>query len=139
MSSKILLSLFLVSFVQLSFAQEQDNTELNRQFIEAYHAQSRGDIQQAAQQYEELIKSNPKQPELYLNLSAIYASQGNLEKARAILLEGLATDPLYEKLFASLQAVHGKMAADVYKEALNEPVKEGGLELPLMPSLRKIK
>lgn len=135
----VLLTILMLFLSQGLFAQEQNNVELNRQFIEAYHAQASGDIQQAIQKYEVMIKDNPKQPELYLNLSAIYAKQGNLEKAREILLEGLATDALYKKLFDNLQAVHGQMAANVYKEALNETANQKQLELPLVPSLRKIK
>jgi colicin import membrane protein len=69
--------------------------------------------------FETLIKEYPSVIEPYLNSASIYAEQQDFEKARATLLQGFAANPKAGMLFDHLKQVHGVLAANAYRQALD--------------------
>lgn len=57
-------------------------------------------------------------PEPYNNLAAVYASQGQYEKARVALERALRTNPSYQAAYQNLGDIYGKLASQAYDKAL---------------------
>lgn len=57
-------------------------------------------------------------PEPYNNLAALYASQGQYEKARVALEKALRTNPSYQAAYQNLGDIYGKLASQAYDKAL---------------------
>ena len=109
------------------------DSEFLQRFAQAQEFITQGHNQAAIDSLGVLINERPSQAELYLNLAALYAGNGQLELARVTLMRGLKADRKYASLFAGLQKIHGVLAANAYKAAMDE---KGGvisrLELPLI-------
>ncbi len=79
----------------------------------------RGQLQSATVALEAISSDFPSIIEPYLNLASIYVEQQQLEKAREVLLKGFAANPKAGMLFDHLKKVHGALAADSYRQALD--------------------
>lgn len=72
----------------------------------------------AAGAFRELARLYPQLPEAYNNLSAIYASQGDFESARQVLLQARSKAPDYPLLHRNLGDLYVAMALQAYRETL---------------------
>lgn len=70
--------------------------------------------------YQSIIDTHPQVIESYLNLAAIYADKGELEKATQIINRGVANNPRSAVVFEALKKLNGAAAANAYRSALNE-------------------
>lgn len=110
--------------------QELDNLEENISekpdraklaFIKARALTLSGALDEAISIYQSLVETFPANPEPYLNLSALYADRGDLKLARDWAVRGLRSQENFRKLFDNLTTVHGILAANAYRAALNDP------------------
>jgi tetratricopeptide (TPR) repeat protein len=85
---------------------------------------SLGRSAEAIQVYSALTVEFPTLPEPYNNLAAVYAQQGQLDKARAALQRALQTNPAYATAHANLSDIYSKLAAQEYEKALERDVVE---------------
>lgn len=76
-------------------------------------------LDEAANIFRYLIKLYPDAPEPYNNLAAIYALQGDNEKAIAMLLQAFETHPSYAQVQRNLKAVYAALAKKAYNKALD--------------------
>ncbi|MBT8114306.1 MAG: hypothetical protein KJP04_02940 [Arenicella sp.] len=105
-------------------------------FEQARRAANSGNTRSAIRIYQELIGSNKKLVEPYINLAALYAQTNQLDLAQQTLTQGLNADDNYATLFASLQQVLGALAANAYQDALEqEGDKIAALKLPRVSTL----
>jgi tetratricopeptide (TPR) repeat protein len=87
--------------------------------LEAGRLQLQADDSAAAEQaFVALIEEFPGYPQPYNNLAVVYASQGNLDRARIALEQALATDESYSTVYRNLGTVYAEMARDSYGRAL---------------------
>lgn len=77
-----------------------------------------GELEQAAQVFQELIADNPDDPQLFNNLAAIYAGQGAYKNAEDMLQRALLLSPEYSVARANLGDLYLAMARAQYAEAL---------------------
>ncbi|MBL4671891.1 MAG: hypothetical protein JKX81_06490 [Arenicella sp.] len=92
---------------------------LTSRFDEANSAIDQGNTQAGLEGLEALILDYPSVIEPYLNVASIYAEQQDLERARATLLSGFSANPKAGMLFDHLKKVHGALAANSYRQALD--------------------
>ena len=97
----------------------QDLASLTRRFDNANVATDNGNTQAGIKQLRALIEDYPSVIEPYLNLASIYAEQQQLEQARVTLLQGFASNPKAGMLFDHLKKIHGALAANAYRQALD--------------------
>ena len=104
-------------------------------FLEARAYEDVGDTNNAMSIYESLINLAPDFPGSYNNLALLYAAQGNLKHAEALIFQGLATDTIYQTLYTNLNKLYVARAATFYGRALgfeqNES-SEPNVALPLV-------
>lgn len=86
-----------------------------------------GELEQAAQVFQELIADNPDDPQLFNNLAAIYASQGAYKNAEDMLHRALLLSPQYSVARANLGDLYLVMARAQYAEALRTDSGNDGL------------
>ncbi len=101
--------------VTLSQAQSED---LSARFTQANQKLVQGDEDQAIEMYKALTEEFPNFVEPYVNLAAAYANRGDLEQARSTLAQGTRANQSTQLLFDSINKVHGALAAQAYKNAL---------------------
>jgi len=79
----------------------------------------------------------PELPEPYNNLAVLYASEGQLDSARAALEMALAAAPNYATALENLGDVYLQMAADAYQRAakLDPSNRQAGAKLALSREL----
>ncbi len=77
-----------------------------------------GQRKKAIRILEKIVADNPPRPEPFNNLAALYANEGQLEKAKSTLEAGLRTDPAYAAVYENLSMVYVEMARNSYIEAL---------------------
>jgi tetratricopeptide (TPR) repeat protein len=65
-----------------------------------------------------LTEDFPELPEPYNNLAVLYASQGQLDKARASLEMAIRTHPTYATAHENLGDIYAKLASQAYDKAL---------------------
>jgi tetratricopeptide (TPR) repeat protein len=96
-----------------------------------------GDTEGAKQVFSELVSNFPTLPEPHNNLAAIYASEGDLETARALLEDLLEENPDYVVGLENLGDIYTKLAADNYRKAQDlKPAHETvALKLKLLDKL----
>lgn len=104
---------------QIPAFNDDDLLTLRRRFEAANSAIERGQMQSAIADLESLTSDFPSVIEPYLNLASIYAEQQQLEKARKTLLKGFDANPKAGMLFDHLKKVHGALAANSYRQALD--------------------
>jgi ketosteroid isomerase-like protein len=83
-----------------------------------------GRVPEAIQVFTALTADYPSLPEPYNNLAALYAQQGQLDKARAALQMALQTNRSYATAQANLADVYARLAAQAYDKALQRDVVE---------------
>lgn len=79
---------------------------------------------EAIQVFQALTRDYPALPEPYNNLAALYAQQGQLDRARTTLQMALQTNPAYATAHANLADVYAKLASQAYEKALQRDVVE---------------
>ena len=97
-------------------------------FLEARVYEIAGETDRAIALYEIVIKLFPDFPEPYNNLAALYATQGKLQRAEALLLRGLATHTTYRQLQKNLSRVYVARAAQAYQKALSIETLSGSTD-----------
>ncbi|MCB1734132.1 MAG: tetratricopeptide repeat protein [Gammaproteobacteria bacterium] len=90
-----------------------------------------GELEQAAQVFQELIADNPDDPQMFNNLAAIYASQGAYKNAEDMLQRALLLSPEYSVARANLGDLYLGMAKAQYAEALRTDSDNRGLHARL--------
>jgi len=113
----------------------QANDDLKSRFELAVTDIEAKNPEQAVTRLNELIIDYPGVPELYANLGAVYARQGDLEQARQAFKNGLEQNQKSRTLFDGLQEVHGALAASAYQKALDATsplTKPSPVTLPLI-------
>lgn len=111
----------------------EDNSILNTGFESANRQLASGKISQAIDSYRQLIDDYPMFVEPYINLAAAQAHTGDLKEARATLLQAAEANQSTKILFESLSKLHGTLAAQAYRSAL-----ETGVESSVQAKLPKI-
>ena len=105
--------------IMVNLLSDNDLALLTLRFDEANAAIDQGNIEAGLEGLEALISDYPSIIEPYLNVASIYAEQQDLEKARATLLKGFSANPKAGMLFDHLKKVHGALAANSYRQALD--------------------
>ena len=108
------------------------------QFQRARLLLATGQSEKAEETYRSLITRYPGRPEPYNNLGKIYAAQGKLDQAAALLRAGLFTDPNYRTLYDNLSQIYSEQAARSLRSALDPSDPKADSALPLR-SLSEIK
>ncbi|RBP53405.1 L,D-transpeptidase Cds6 family protein [Arenicella xantha] len=121
---------------------ESDNSVLDAELLSGFDAAV---LQIEAKQWasaekslKSLVQSYPRVQALYVNLAAVLARQGRLEQAREVLLTGLQQDSVSASLYNSLRQVHGALAADAYRKALDSAktdTQPKAIELEIVASM----
>lgn len=73
---------------------------------------------EAIRVFTSLTEDYPELPEPYNNLAVLYASQNQLDKARAALQMAIQTNPAYATAHENLGDLYAKMASQAYDRAL---------------------
>lgn len=97
---------------------------------------------EAIQVFSTLTNDYPQLPEPYNNLAALYAQQGQLDRARTTLQMALQTNPAYATAHANLADVYAKLAAQAYEKALQRDVveqKQSGVSRPKPAAISQTK
>ncbi len=76
-------------------------------------------LTEASDIFSKLIQLYPDAPEPYNNLAAVYARQGNNEKAVETLLQAFETHPSYAQVQQNLKSVYAALATQAYNRALD--------------------
>lgn len=98
-------------------------------FLKAKTLDQVGKNQQSMVVYHKIIRLYPDHPEAYNNLAVLYATQGELQRAKNILQKGLATNPAYFKIYTNINTIFLEMARDSYIKALRLGVKQHTVSL----------
>ncbi|MGE5162140.1 MAG: tetratricopeptide repeat protein, partial [Betaproteobacteria bacterium] len=67
--------------------------------------------------FERLTEDYPELPEPYNNLAVLYASQGQLQRARTLVEAALAIRPDYATALENLGDIYLQMSVDAYQRA----------------------
>lgn len=73
---------------------------------------------EAMESFSQLNRDYPELPEPYNNLAALYASQGQFDKARASLEMAVRLNPRYAVAHENLGDIHARLASQSYSRAL---------------------
>lgn len=113
--------------------------DLNQRFASANQSLANGDGNGAATQYQSIIDDYPNFIEPYVNLAAAQANTGQLEQARQTLVKATAANQSTKVLFESINKLHGFLAAQAYRNALESKTRDGSwtttMVLPKVQSL----
>jgi Flp pilus assembly protein TadD len=92
---------------------------------------------EAREVFRRLTEDFPELPEPYNNLAVLYASEGQLDSARAALEMALAAAPNYATALENLGDVYLQMATDAYQRAakLDPSNRQAGAKLALSREL----
>lgn len=116
-------------FSSISFAVVDSDNELRKKFTQAQNLVDQGQTTQAIAAYEALIRTNPKLPEAYNNLAALYLQQNKIKKAKHILEQGLYAHKGYGVLYESLTSINVAMAREAYSKALQIDLKSSAIRI----------
>jgi len=108
------------SAVPVSILDDASKQELSSKFQRAQQAHDQGNSPRAIEILSELTIDYPHFIEPYVNLSAAFAADGQLEQARQTLIRALDVNKNYARIFENLQKVHGALAANAYRTALDQ-------------------
>ena len=86
-------------------------------FLRAVALADSGKPAEAIDAFVQLTEEYPELPEPYNNLAVLYASQNQLEKARAALETAIRTKPDYATAHENLGDIHAKLASQSYLRA----------------------
>lgn len=82
-----------------------------------------GQLDTAETLYNRLIQDFPSYPHGYNNLAALHALKGDLDQARILLEQAMATDQGYAAIYNNLGTIYAELARDSYGKALQlDPV-----------------
>lgn len=95
-----------------------DPNDIQAGFLRGLLLFEAGDLRAAQEAFTEIARRFPRLPEAYNNLAAIYAAEGEYEKARGALLSAAGNAPGYADVHANLGDLYVKMATDAYREAV---------------------
>jgi len=84
----------------------------------------RGKLKAAEDVFSKLTQIYPDAPEPYNNLAAIYARQGDSNKAIDLLLQAFRTHPSYAQVQSNLKTVYASLAAQVKSRILDLEVSD---------------
>lgn len=87
-------------------------------FLKGVAQSKAGDIDAASTTFQTLIEEYPELPEPYNNLAVIYASQNQLDKARAALEMAVRNNPGYAVAHENLGDIYARLAHDAYSQSL---------------------
>jgi len=96
-------------------ANQQD---VQARFLKAVLSLERGDTNTARALFMEISQQFPQLPEPYNNLAALYARDGDYEKARQALLDAVTGAPDYPVVRANLGDLYVNLAVDAYRRAV---------------------
>jgi tetratricopeptide (TPR) repeat protein len=113
----------------------EEESSIADSFRLAIEKSQAGQIDQAADIYRGLISEYPKVIESYVNLAALYADQGELDKATKAINEGVSQNPRSAVVFEALKKLNGAVAANAYRSALNEKEKIDKVHIASLASL----
>jgi len=68
---------------------------------------------------QKLVNTYPNRPEAYNNLAVYQLASGDLEDARKILQQAIATHPSYKTVYDNLNSIYAAMAQSAYNKALD--------------------
>lgn len=91
-----------------------------------------GQTEKARKAYLSLIERNPESPRPYNNLASLYATEGDLDQAQALLNKALETDPDYLAIYQNIGTVYASMARDSYGKALQLQSEKKPLRLVIL-------
>lgn len=92
----------------------------------------------AAEVFLQLIQDFPELAEPYNNLAALYAADGEYDKARVTLQQALRADPGYVTALENLGDVHAMLANKAYAQALKLDPGRASTLLPRMALAREL-
>ena len=124
-----------VALSKVNKVLEQNPNDEESLFFRARALKNLGKVDEAKEIYQLLIERRPENPEPYVNLAAIYSSEGDTQKAQSTLIAGLTAHDGYGKLYAGLKEINGQLAAQAYLKALNKEVKHKSINLELAKSM----
>lgn len=87
-------------------------------FLKGLLLAEQGKNAEAIQIFTWLTEEYPELPEPYNNLAVLYASQGQLDKARQALEMAISTHPGYATAHENLGDIYARMASQAYDKAL---------------------
>lgn len=87
-------------------------------FLKGLILAEQGKNAEAIQIFTRLTEEYPELPEPYNNLAVLYASQGQLDKARQSLEMAISTHPGYATAHENLGDIYARMASQAYDKAL---------------------
>jgi tetratricopeptide (TPR) repeat protein len=119
----VLIAFIIASLSQVVLAEGNNTSEISQLFKQADSLAEQGQLNQAIDIYEALIKQHPQLPEAYNNLAALYLKQNKSKQAKSVLEQGLHAHKGYGALYESLTAINVAMARDAYSKALQIDLK----------------
>lgn len=121
--SSVLIVILVSFYSSISISAELVGNALKTKFTAAQKFAQSGEIDQAIAVYQSLIRSNPKLPEAYNNLAALYLKKNNTTLAKQVLEQGLYAHKSYGVLYESLTTINVAMAREAYSKALQIELK----------------
>ncbi len=123
---------FAAALQRLEKTPEAERDAPQWQLLQAAAEAGSGKTAEAEKRYQALIKRLPQQPEAYNNLAALYASQGKLDEAMALLEQAMKTNESYATVYANLRSIYYELSRSAYAKALQMEQRKVG------PALRPI-
>lgn len=115
----------------------RSNEDLKQRFSKANAALSDKRFDDAITRFKQITQDYPQIVEPYLNLAAVYTQQNDLQMAREILLQGIDANQKAGMLFTGLKEIHGAIAANAYRKALDTNAESAALKasLPIVDTI----
>ena len=124
---------FDVAMKRLEAVPQIERENPQWQLLRAAAEAGSGELKGAEARYRALIQKDPKLPEAYNNLAALYARQGKLDEAIDLLEQAMKTNESYATIYANLRSIYYAMSRSAYAKALQmEQRKEGPSLRPLL-------
>ncbi len=125
-----------VAQIERKSLNEPQSRDLETRFKLANETLSAGERESAAEEFKLLTQDYPNFVEPYVNLAAVQAELGELEDARETLIEASNANQSTKVLFDSIKRVHGALAAQSYRQALEaSDASEVAVSLPKVSTL----
>lgn len=128
----VLIAFLMTLLSHALFAEDNNTRELSQLFQKAENHAKQGQLNQAIDIYEALIKQHPLLPEAYNNLAALYLKQNKPKQAKSVLEQGLHAHKGYGALYESLTAINVAMARDAYSKALQIDLKPAEVAIEIL-------
>lgn len=107
------------ALAQLDLELKNNPADPKALFLRAVTLEKLGQVEAAAELYQQLIKDQPQLPEPYNNLAVIYARQGKYPQAEQTLQAAIKTHPSYAAAHSNLSEIYKTLASIAYNKALN--------------------